>query len=65
MEKLVGRSELARILGLSESMTARLSKAGKIKPVTFIGKRQGYRVEDALALRAERDASAKRRVSFA
>lgn len=60
-QELVGRSGLAKILDLSESMTEKLRKAGKIKPVTFIGKRPAYSVADALALRAERDAAARNR----
>ncbi len=53
---ICGRAELARILRNSESTTRNLEKAGLITPVAVIGGRPLFRIEEAEALRAKRDA---------
>lgn len=54
--EFVGRSGLAAILGVSEVTARALQAAGEIAPAMTIGSRPVFRVADAKALRAKRDA---------
>jgi hypothetical protein len=58
---LCGRVGLAKILDTSESTTHNLQRAGLIAPVAVIGGRPLFRVDQAKALRARRDAERNRR----
>lgn len=53
---LVGRCGFAKILDCSEETTRKIEKAGLIAPVAIIGGRPLFRLEEAQALRAQRDA---------
>ena len=59
MMQLVGRTGLARILGVSENTTRNLETRGEIAPEAIVDGRPIYSVEKAKALKAKRD-SAKR-----
>ena len=53
----VGRSGLARILGVSETSTRNLEARQEIKPKAIVDGRPLYAVSEAMALKAKRDAA--------
>jgi hypothetical protein len=55
---LCGRTGLARILECSENTARSLEKAGLITPIAVVDGRPLFRIDDAMALRAKREAKA-------
>jgi hypothetical protein len=57
----VGRSGLARILGVSETSTRNFETRQEIRPKAIVDGRPLYAVADAVALKAKRDAARETR----
>jgi hypothetical protein len=55
-QKLIGRTELAALLSVSENTARAIERSGAIRPVQFAGKRPLFNAAEAAALRARRDA---------
>jgi hypothetical protein len=55
--QITGRTGLAQILEVSESMTRVLQAKGLIKPIAVIGKRPVFSVREALEFKASRMAN--------
>jgi len=54
---LIGRTELAALLGCSENTARAIERSGAIAPKGFAGKRPLFSTEEAVALRDQRAAT--------
>lgn len=61
--ELIGRSQLARILGVSENATRLMESRGEIKAALVVVGRALFMPEDAKRWKAERDARKAKKVA--